>query len=155
MLSCLLHFSAVLTRGCATRSNCSVNNDGLKLLPLLKQCYHMHSFCLITNIYNLLFKSEFCSNFEEIGCHLLFCDHKSTFIQLQQRFFTKKYLSTMYILQSNLAIRNFLVALKLFPNAKSSLSLWSKWQIGHGKWFLNTNLFLIKPFLIAKFDCTS
>ena len=22
------------------------------------------------------------------------------------------------------------------------------------KWFLNTNLFLIKPFLIAKFDCT-
>ena len=29
--------------------------------------------------------------------------------------------------QSNLAIRNFLVALKLFLNAKSSLSL-SKWQ---------------------------
>jgi hypothetical protein len=26
-------------------------------------------------------------------------------------------------------------------------------QIGHGKWFLNTNLFLIKPFLITKFDC--
>ena len=24
---------------------------------------------------------------------------------------------------------------------------------GHGKWFINTNLFLIKPFLIAKFDC--
>ena len=42
--------------------------------------------------------------------------------------------------------------LKLFLNAKSSLSLWSKWQIGHMKWFLNTNLFLIKPFLIAKFD---
>jgi len=56
-------------------------------------------------------------------------------------------------IQSNLAIRNFLVALKLFLNAKSSLSLWSKWQIGHRKWFLNTNLFLIKPFLIAKFDC--
>ena len=44
---------------------------------------------------------------------------------------------------------------KIFLKAKSSLSLWSKWQIGHGKWFLNTNLFLIKPFLIAKFDCTS
>ena len=57
--------------------------------------------------------------------------------------------------QSNLAIRNFLGALKLFLNAKSSLSLWSKWQIGHRKWFLNTNLFLIKQFLIAKFDCTS
>ena len=28
------------------------------------------------------------------------------------------------------------------------------WQIGHRKWFLNTNLFLIKPFLITKFDCT-
>ena len=28
------------------------------------------------------------------------------------------------------------------------------WQIGHRKWFLNTNLFLIKQFLIAKFDCT-
>ena len=28
-----------------------------------------------------------------------------------------------------------------------------KWQIVHGKWFINTNLFLIKPFLIAKFDC--
>ena len=57
--------------------------------------------------------------------------------------------------QSNLAIRNFLVTLKLFLNAKSSLiSLWRKWQIGHRKWFLNTNLFLIKPFLIAKFDCS-
>ena len=43
---------------------------------------------------------------------------------------------------------------KLFLNAKKSLSLWSKWQIGHGKWFFNTNLFPIKPFLIAKFDCT-
>ena len=30
----------------------------------------------------------------------------------------------------------------------------NEWQIGHRKWFLNTNLFLIKPFLIAKFDCT-
>jgi hypothetical protein len=58
------------------------------------------------------------------------------------------------LIQSNLAIRNFLVALKLFLNAKCSLSLWSKWQIGHRKWFLNTNKFLIKPFLIAKFDCT-
>ena len=57
------------------------------------------------------------------------------------------------LIQSNLAIRNFLVALKLFLNAKSFLSLWSKWQIGHGKWFLNTNLFIIKSFLIAKFDC--
>ena len=28
------------------------------------------------------------------------------------------------------------------------------WQIGHRKWFLNINLFLIKEFLIAKFDCT-
>ena len=28
----------------------------------------------------------------------------------------------------------------------------SKWQMGHRKWFLNTNLFLIKPFLVAKFD---
>ena len=55
-----------------------------------------------------------------------------------------------YLIQSILAIRNILVALKLFLNAKSSLSLWSKWQIGHGKWFLNINLFLIKQFLIAK-----
>ena len=30
-----------------------------------------------------------------------------------------------------------------------------KWQIGHRKWFLDTNLFLIKPFLITKFDCTN
>ena len=28
------------------------------------------------------------------------------------------------------------------------------WQIGHRKWFFNTNLFLIKPFLTTKFDCT-
>ena len=56
-------------------------------------------------------------------------------------------------IQSNLAIRNILVALKLFLNAKSSLSLWSKCQIGHRKWSLNTNLSHIKPFLIAKFDC--
>ena len=26
------------------------------------------------------------------------------------------------------------------------------WQIGQRKWFLNTNLFLIKSFLITKFD---
>ena len=42
----------------------------------------------------------------------------------------------------------------LFISAKSSLSLWSKWPIGCWKWFLNTNLFLNKPFLIAKFYCT-
>ena len=56
--------------------------------------------------------------------------------------------------QSNLAIRNFSVTLKLFLNAKCSLSLWSKLAFGRKKWFLNTNLFLIKQFLIAKFDCT-
>ena len=66
----------------------------------------------------------------------------------------EKYHKFLLLVQSNLAIRNFLVALKLFINAKSSLSLWSKWQIDHRKWFLNTNLFLIKPFLIAKFDCS-
>ena len=60
---------------------------------------------------------------------------------------------TVYELD-NKAIRNFLVGLKLFFNAKSSLPLWSsKWQIGHKKWFLNTNLFLVKLFLITKFDC--
>ena len=41
-------------------------------------------------------------------------------------------------IQSNLAIRNFLVALKLFLDAKSSLSLWSKCQIVYRKWSLNT-----------------
>ena len=35
-----------------------------------------------------------------------------------------------------------MVTIKLFLNAKCSLFLWSKWQIGHRKWFLNTNLFL-------------
>ena len=67
---------------------------------------------------------------------------------------TEKEEQSQNLIQSNLAIRNFLVTLKLFLNAKSFLFLWSKWQIGHRKWFLNTNLFLIKPFLIAKFDCT-
>ena len=38
------------------------------------------------------------------------------------------------------------------PNAPYPYEV--NWQIGHGKWFLNTNLFLIKPFLITKFDCT-
>ena len=58
-----------------------------------------------------------------------------------------------FLLQSNLVIRNFLVTLKLFLNAKCSLSLWSKLVFCHGKWFLNTNLFLIKTFLTTKFDC--
>ena len=49
--------------------------------------------------------------------------------------------------------KELLVALKLFLNAKCSLSWQSKWQIGHGKWFLNTDKFLIKTFLIAMFDC--
>ena len=64
-----------------------------------------------------------------------------------------KILGDVLEIQSNMAIRNFLVALKLFLNAKSSLSLWSKWQIGYRKWFLSTNLFLIKPFLIAELYC--
>ena len=59
------------------------------------------------------------------------------------------YIQTVRIKQSNLAIRNFFVTLNLFLNAKCSLFISSKWQIGHEKWFLNT----IK-FLIAKFDCT-
>ena len=59
------------------------------------------------------------------------------------------------LIQSNLAIRNFLVILKLFFNAKCFLFIWSKWQIGHRKWFLNTNKFLIKTFLITKFDYTA
>ena len=58
-------------------------------------------------------------------------------------------------IQSNLVIGNFLVTLKLFLNAKCSLSLWSKLKIGHRKLFLNTNLFLIKTFLFTKFDCTT
>ena len=57
------------------------------------------------------------------------------------------------VVQSNSVIRNFLVTLKLFLNANCSLSLRSKWTIGHGIWFLYTNLFLIKTFLITKFDC--
>ena len=57
------------------------------------------------------------------------------------------------LVQSNLVIRNFLVTLKLFLNTKCFLSLWSKLAFGHRKWFLNTNLFLIKMFLITKFDC--
>ena len=36
----------------------------------------------------------------------------------------------MYIIQSTLVIRNFLVTLKLFLSAKSSLSLWSKLAFG-------------------------
>ena len=58
-------------------------------------------------------------------------------------------------IQSNLAIRNFLVTLELFLNAKCSPFLWCQLTISHEKWFLNTNLFLIKQFLIAKFDCTT
>jgi hypothetical protein len=58
------------------------------------------------------------------------------------------------LVQSNLVIRNFLVTLKLFLNAKCS-SLCRKLAIGHWKWFLNTNLFLIKTFLITKFDLLS
>ena len=47
-------------------------------------------------------------------------------------------------------IRNILVTIKLFYNTKCSFPLWSKW-------FLNNNLFLIKPFLITKdrIDCIS
>ena len=54
-----------------------------------------------------------------------------------------------------LSNKELFVRPEIVLNAKSSLSLWSKWQIGPRKWFLNTNLFLIKPFLIAKFDCIS
>ena len=63
-------------------------------------------------------------------------------------------LESRVVVQSNLVIRNFLVTLKLFLNAISSLSVWSKLTIGHWKWFLNANSFLIKTFLITKFDCS-
>ena len=56
-------------------------------------------------------------------------------------------------IQSNVVIRNFLVTLKLFLDAKCFLSLCSKLTIGHKKLFLNANLFLIKTFLITKIDC--
>ena len=61
--------------------------------------------------------------------------------------FSSKALDALKHIQSNLVIRNFLVILKLFLNAKCSLPLWSQWSFGHEKWFLNTNLFLIKTFL--------
>jgi hypothetical protein len=64
-------------------------------------------------------------------------------------------LSHVSKIQLNLVIRNFLVTLTLFLNAKCSLFSWSKLKIGHCKWFLNTNLFLIKTFLITKFECTT
>ena len=53
-------------------------------------------------------------------------------------------------IQSKLAIRNFLVALKVFLMPKVPYP----YEIGHRKWFLNTNLLLTKMFLNAKFDCT-
>ena len=61
---------------------------------------------------------------------------------------------TLYM--SNVVIRNYLVTLQLFLKPKCSLSLWSELTIGHGKWFLNTNLnlFFIKTFLITKVYCT-
>ena len=64
----------------------------------------------------------------------------------------------MYLHQDHttaqLGDKELFVTLKLFLNAQWYLSLWSKLTIGHGKWFLNTNLFLIKTFLITKFDFT-
>jgi hypothetical protein len=42
----------------------------------------------------------------------------------------------------------------LMPKVPYPYEVNGKLEIGHRKWFLNTNLFLIKPFLIAKFDCT-
>ena len=51
------------------------------------------------------------------------------------------------LVQLNVVIRNFLVTLKLF------LTL-MKLAFGHKKWFLITNLFLIKLFLITKSNCT-
>jgi hypothetical protein len=53
-----------------------------------------------------------------------------------------------YVVQLNLVIRNFLVTLKLFFNAKCSLSLWSKLANWAEEMVLNTILFLI-----TKFDC--
>ena len=69
--------------------------------------------------------------------------------QLFGKWFRFMMCTYIWIVQSNLVIRNFLVTLKLFLNAKCSLSLWSKLTIGHGKWFLKSNLFLIKTFLIS------
>ena len=90
---------------------------------------------------------------------LSFCINKQyTYLNVRKSTYFKNQSWDMIprnLLQLNLVIRNFSVTLKLFLNAKCSLSLWSKLTIGHGKWFLNTNLFLIKTFLIAKFDCIS
>ena len=56
-------------------------------------------------------------------------------------------------IHSSLAVRKFLVAQKVFLNAKFSLSLSSKWQIGHRKWFLNTNKFFLEHWNSQKSLC--
>ena len=75
-----------------------------------------------------------------------------TYMQIQKALINRNYgtgnsqfKEWQKILHSNLV--KFLVTLKLFLNAKCSLSLC------HGKWFLSTNLFLFKPFLITDFNC--
>ena len=52
--------------------------------------------------------------------------------------------------QSNLAIRNFLVILKLFLNSKCSLSLWSKLANWSREMVLITNFLQSKPTYVYK-----
>ena len=59
-----------------------------------------------------------------------------------------------YDIQPNLVIKNFLVTLRLFlmPKVPYPYEVNGKLVTGNGS-LIHTNLFIIKPFLIAKFDC--
>ena len=113
--------------------------------------------CLTTHACSCALKDATCIECErdiwDHGGRIFSCSFCNNYLCEDDQF--EHQVHRLLHIQSNLVIRNFLVTLKLFLNAKCSLFVWSKWQIGHKKWFLNTNLFLIKPFLITKFDCIS
>ena len=118
-----------------------------KMLPIdMLSLSTLHCKCIQCN-FNIFYM---CPTFH---CNLTVQWNKCK-ADLQVFFTLTSTLDCIWQIQSNLVIRNFLVILELFLNAKSSLSLWSQLVIGHGNWFLRTSLFIIKTFLITKFDCT-
>ena len=64
------------------------------------------------------------------------------------------YFILQILIYLNLVIRNFLVTLRFSLTPNIPYPYEENWYIEHRKQFLNTNLFLIKPFLITKFDCS-
>ena len=110
---------------------------------LLRFYFHRNFVC--ANVYDVVSQTTKCHEFLTLYLGKLFC-----LFDFEYLCTTKKFRKFCHV-QSNLAVWNFLVAQKSFLNGKFSLSVWRKRQLGHWKWFLNTNRSLLPSLTVLRY----